>query len=78
MTEVSISAGRGPGYRAGLLDHPRALCVRHCGEGNKTLRLRTAPPATGNQFYGGVCMFEKRGQVLEFIALDYRGGRGKR
>jgi hypothetical protein len=36
MTEVSISAGRGPGYRAGLLDHPRALCVRHCGEGNKT------------------------------------------
>ncbi len=36
MTEVSISAGRGPGDRAGLLDHPRTLCVRHCGERNKT------------------------------------------
>lgn len=36
MTEVSISAGRGPGDRAGLLDHPRTLCVKHCGERNKT------------------------------------------
>jgi len=67
-------SGRGPGCRAGLLDHHRVLCVRQCGERKqKAFNQGKRHQRQGNQIYGGVCMERKEGMFWSLLLWTMEG-----